>query len=327
MSTVSFYLRLLLRNLEFLGFLPETCYSRIAALYYERGNYQKAVSYWLKSESSHAGRDARLAKYNLYHLGYCCWSLGSLREAKGYLEKYFEIDKNNWQIACMIATFYAVISENEAAFAWHAHALMLEPKLFAPRVECVRLLSELGRDEEAIRYADEAFDVATTAIEKQIAESLKLRISGDIRQAIGILKAIVSQPDDMWVSQQFQKEDTQLMLARFQRDIGDMKAVLETLQSAVQHEPMDPWLANELAMEYVDQDIFIDRALSLIDDALRSQPQNAIFLDTKGQVLLKLGQTEKGETAIESSKKSFSEYHETKNRYRHATTSGVRSTH
>jgi tetratricopeptide (TPR) repeat protein len=234
------------------------------------------------------------------------------------------MDKNNWRIACTIATYHAVISENEMAFAWYAHALMVEAELFAPRIECVRLLYELGRHEEAIRCAEEAFDVATTAIEKQIAHSVKLRISGDIRQAVGILKAILAQPDDMWVAQQFQKADAELMLAKFQRDIGDLRSALETLESAVQREPSDPWLVNELAMEYVDQGVSCDKALCLIEGALRSQPENAIFLDTKGQVLLKLWRCEEGSAAIKESRKKFPEYHDVKSRYQHVATGGVR---
>ena len=311
MKKVVFYLRLILGYLEFWGYPPESCYSRIAAIHYEYENYRKAISLWLKSEASHHGSDRALAKYNCYFLGYSYWKIGSLREANRYFEKYFQLEKKNLEIASMIAFYYEVIYENEAALAWYLHTLALEPRLLAPRVECVRLLSELERIEEALKFADEAVEIATTPVTKQIAKSIRLKVDGYAAQSIAILKDAIAQPDSAWRSQQQQlrKDDAYLLLARFQKDAGDAKGALETLQSAAREQPIDPWLSNELAMEYVDQGIFLENGLCLIERALKSQPENAIFLDTKSHVLLKLGRSEEAKAALEKSRELLPEYH------------------
>jgi tetratricopeptide (TPR) repeat protein len=309
MSRVRFYPRLFLRYLEFWCYPPESCYSRIAALYYEYGDYRKAVSLFLKSETSHGGRDKPLARYNSYLLGYAYWNLGELQQANRYFEKYFQLDKGNWQIATTIAWYYAAISQKETALAWYQQTLTLEPRLFAARTECARICHELGRLQEALQYVDEAMSNAETLFERQIAEAIRLKISGDPSQAIKFLKAVVSQADAMWNSQQLQKNDACMLLSRFQREAGDTKGALETLRSAARGGPLDPWLTNELAMEYAEQGICLVEALSLADDALKLQPDNAIFFDTKGQILLKLGRNEEAEAAIERSRKLLPEYH------------------
>lgn len=312
MNRMTFYLRLFLRYLEFWGYTPETCYSRIGIVYYEDGDYRKAISEFLKSEDSHGGRDHALARYNLYFLGRSYWNLGSLREANRCFEKYFQLDKKNHEIACMIAYYYGAISENEAALSWFQHALKLQPRLFPAIVECVRLLLEFGRIEEALRYLDDATAIAQTPVEKQFVESLKNKISDHPCEAITILKNILAQPDTQWSSAQLRREDAASILALFQRELGDTKGALQTLQSAAENKPIDPWLANDLAMEYHDQEIRLEDALSLIEHALRAQPENAIFLDTKGLVLLKLGRNDEGKAVIEKSQMLLPEYHNPK---------------
>jgi hypothetical protein len=46
-------------------------------------------------------------------------------------------------------------------------------------------------------------------------------------------------------------------------------------------------------MEYADQEIKLDEALPLIDKALVYQPENSIFMDTKGWILLRWGESKK----------------------------------
>ncbi len=45
-------------------------------------------------------------------------------------------------------------------------------------------------------------------------------------------------------------------------------------------------------MEYADQRTKLEKALTLINRALEYQPDNSIFLDTKGWILFKMGKNE-----------------------------------
>jgi len=53
------YLRLLWNHTVFWTFPtpPESYYSQIGTIYYQKGNYSKAIALFLKSEESHDSRD------------------------------------------------------------------------------------------------------------------------------------------------------------------------------------------------------------------------------------------------------------------------------
>ena len=46
---------------------------------------------------------------------------------------------------------------------------------------------------------------------------------------------------------------------------------------------------NELAWLYAEENIKLDEALQLVDRALSEEPENTVYLDTKAEVLLKMG--------------------------------------
>jgi tetratricopeptide (TPR) repeat protein len=310
------YLRLLWNYVGFWAYPPENCYSRIGAIYFEYGNYRKAISLFLKSEDSHGRRDVGLTKYNSYYLGYSYWNLGALKEANGHLEDYFRLNRKDWQIASMVAWYYGVIRKNETALDWYLQAMALEPRLLGPRIECSRLLSELGRIEEAVGQIDEAMRLTELSIERRIIESVKMKISGDPDGAVQTLKKAISEPDSVWASANLvQKEDAHMLLAKFQRDLGDTKGALVTLESAAQRRADDPWVIDELVMEYADQGVRLEEALALIERALKHQPENPIFLDTKGWVLFKLGRSDEAKALIERCRELLPEYEEAKEHF------------
>jgi tetratricopeptide (TPR) repeat protein len=55
-------------------------------------------------------------------------------------------------------------------------------------------------------------------------------------------------------------------------------------------------------MEYAEQSLKLDKALELIEQALENQPENSVFLDTKGWVLHKMGRTKE---ALEFTQRSL----------------------
>ena len=76
---------------------------------------------------------------------------------------------------------------------------------------------------------------------------------------------------------------------------------INILEKAYEDNSKDLWVINQLAMEYADQEIKLDKALELIDKALIYQPENSIFIDTKGWILYKMGRKEESKLEIEKS--------------------------
>jgi len=261
-----------------------------------------------------------LQRYNSYYLGHSYSNLGALKEANKHFENHFRLNNKDWQIASLIGWYYGVIRRNDTALEWYLKALLLEPKLLEPHVECARLLAESGRTDEALGHVNQAMDLVETSIEKQMIESLRKKISGDLKGAIQTLERAIAGPNSDWNSaKHFQKADACALLATFQRELGDRKSALSTLESALQSNPNDLSLINELVMEYADQGVRLEEALSLIERALKDQPENPIFIATKGWVLFKLRRREEAKAALERCVELLPECEEAREHLRHIT--------
>jgi tetratricopeptide (TPR) repeat protein len=192
----------------------------------------------------------------------------------------------------MIGWYYEVIRQNDTA------------------LEC----------DEALGHVNQAMDLVETPIEKQMIESLRKKISADLKGAIQTLERAIAGPNSDWNSaKHFQKADACALLATFQRELGDTKSALSTLESALQSNPNDLLLINELVMEYADQGVRLEEALSLIERALKDQPENPIFIATKGWVLFKLRRREEAKVALERSVELLPECEEAREHLRHIT--------
>jgi tetratricopeptide (TPR) repeat protein len=91
------------------------------------------------------------------------------------------------------------------------------------------------------------------------------------------------------------------MLSRYQREYRDIRGVLSTVEKVLEDNPTDLWVINEVAIEYADQGIKIEKTLKLINKALKFQPENSIFIDTKGWILYKMGKKEEAKLEINKS--------------------------
>ncbi len=69
----------------------------------------------------------------------------------------------------------------------------------------------------------------------------------------------------------------------------DFKGKETLLLKSINHQPSSPGPYNDLAWIYAENDIHLPRALELINKALTLDPDNFAFLDTKAEVLYKMG--------------------------------------
>jgi tetratricopeptide (TPR) repeat protein len=161
-------------------------------------------------------------------------------------------------------------------------------------------------------------ELVETSLEKQIIESTRKKISGDLPAAVRMLQSAIAEPDSSWSSVKLiPKEDAYVLLAKFQRELGDADDALSTLEFAIRGKTDDPWLIDDLVMEYADQGVRLEEALSLIEGVLREQPENAIFMDSKGWVLLKLGRREEAAVFLKKCLELLPEYEDAREHLRH----------
>ena len=70
---------------------------------------------------------------------------------------------------------------------------------------------------------------------------------------------------------------------------GLKKEALSFLNMALQKDPNNPNLQNSLAHNLAELDIYLDKALKLVRNALSRDPENFMYLDTLGWVYYKMG--------------------------------------
>ncbi|MCK7460986.1 MAG: hypothetical protein MZU84_02410 [Sphingobacterium sp.] len=92
-------------------------------------------------------------------------------------------------------------------------------------------------------------------------------------------------------------------LAALYREAGILDKAEENYTKALLIDPDDPVMINGLADFLIDENLDVAKGLSLIETALKLDPDNYILLDTKGWGLHKSG---KSAEALELLQKSWS---------------------
>ncbi|MCP3943504.1 MAG: tetratricopeptide repeat protein [Desulfobacteraceae bacterium] len=277
--------------------LPESYYSRLGKIHFELNNYRKAISQFEKSESSYNLQDVSFSKYNWYYLGYCYLNLGDFKNAVKYFEKYLKFNLHDYETLSEIGWCYALLNESELALKAYLQLLKHEPNALEIHLNCIEILSHLGRKDEALKLIEGVVSEIEDPMEKGLIESLSLKMNGDIVSAIKKLNGAINMSSNSLCY--YIKADLQIALSRMQKESGDLKGGLNTLKVAFENNSNDLWLINELAVEYADQDIKLEDALNLINYALDFQPDNSLFLDTKGWILYKTGKVGEAKKNLE----------------------------
>jgi thioredoxin-related protein len=93
--------------------------------------------------------------------------------------------------------------------------------------------------------------------------------------------------------------DAHRILVRIYRDQKDDDAQIASLEVLVKKAP-DAETRNELAWALSTHGREVERALGLVDDALKDEPKNAAFLDTRAECLSRLGRHDEAVAAQQS---------------------------
>jgi tetratricopeptide (TPR) repeat protein len=273
--------------------LEETRYSNLGKTYFDLEMFRKAIPAFEKSEESHDHLDLNFSKYNWYHLGFCYLNLGDFKKAAEYFEKYLKLQRDDTVVLGLTGWCYGLLDEFESALDHYGKALKLEPDLFSLHLEYSTILSLLDRKEDALEQLKKAELHVENPVEKEFIDALALKISGNLPGAIEKIKEVVTKSDGgLYHTDLLPDVDPVIALAKLQRELGDSEECLSTLEYAYREHPHDFFLGNELAFEYAEQNINLDKGLKLAEQAIRYQPDNSLFLDTKGWVLFKMGRKE-----------------------------------
>lgn len=301
------YTRLFYHHLKFWTFptLEESYYSNLGSAYFEMNKFNKAIIAFEKSEKAHNNQDISFSKYNWYYLGYCYLNSGAFKQAIINFDKCLIFYKNNYEIISLIGQCHAMLNEYEAALASYERASELEPNNLEMHIERINLLMKMNKKKEALECLKNIEQIFNDGLEIKIIKVIYYKINNELTNAILELKEVIKEieTDDRQLETCNYEYSCILLLCNLLREHGDYKDALLVLESAMDKYSSDLWFVNALAMEYADQGLKMNKAMQLIDYALKYQPENPIFLDTKGWVLFKLGRKKE---AIDIINKSLS---------------------
>ncbi len=278
----------------------EALYSTLGKIYFDLEMFRKAIPAFEKSEESHDHLDLSFSKYNWYYLGFSYLNLGDFKNAARYFEKYLKLQRDDTVVLGLTGWCYSLLDEFELSLECYAKALELEPNLFPLHLEYSSILFILNQKEEALQQLRIAESQAENSVEKDFIDSLDLKIRGDLAGAIEKIKEVVTKSDGgLYHTELLPDVDPVIALSKLQRESGDSEQCLLTLEYAFQEHPNDFFLGNELASEYAEQNVHLDKALKLAEQSLKCQPDNSLFLDTKGWILFKMGKKEEAADHIQ----------------------------
>jgi tetratricopeptide (TPR) repeat protein len=312
------YLKLIWNHIVFWSFPTpeEDYYSRLGTIYFRLQKYRKAISKLDKSEKAHNYSDASYSKYNWLYLGYCYLNLGNFKKAVEYFEKCLRF-KNGPELLEYVSWCYMLINQPLDALETCRRATKLHPDSSAYHMESAGILMELSRKDEALEELKLAEPKAKDANEREIIKSFEHKFEGRLDKAVEIMKCVILNMDtDPTALALKQKADCYVMMSRYQKEFNDLGGVLYSLEKALENNPTDMWIVNELAIEYADQEIKLDEALIMIERALAYQPENSIFMDTKGWILFKMGRNQEAKLELEKSLALNPECKDAKEHYR-----------
>ncbi len=293
----------------------ENYYLQLGTTYYHLGKFRKAIKLFERSEEAHNYRNADYSKYNSFYLGHCYLHLGNFVKTIEYFERCLRFKKNP-KLLGHVGYCYRMLSRPLDALGAFLQGEQLDPESWEWNTNCAFILMELGRKDESLKHLEQALMKAKDANERRIINSLGHKIEGRYAEAIEAIKDVISNLDDSSTTSMFDKSNLYVMMSRCQNEINDRAGALNTLEKAFENSPTDTWVINELAMEYANQGINLDKALKLTNNLLKYQRDNSIFMDTKGWILFKVGKREEAKAEIERSLALNPECKETNEHYR-----------
>jgi len=209
----------------------------------------------------------------------------------------------------------------DSAFLYANQALLLWPELHAARISRARIFLALGRDDdflaELARIPNGSFLQNTSRL--MLADYYS--DSGDIRQARLLYNAVIS--DNPGALQAYMslgrmlfsnnnnrdairifskgaaRSDNRFLRSRFfyfrgiaHEHNGDFESALADLSNAVELDPSEPSILNSYGYFLVDRKIDIEKGMRYIEKALRTDRENANFIDSYGWALFRQGNLE-----------------------------------
>lgn len=168
----------------------------------------------------------------------------------------------------------------------------LEPDNIAYLELLTRLLSAQGKYDEAVASIRARMKGKATDYFNYLLLSNTLTDAGRNAESVAAAKKAVELAP---ATQPRLVTQALLMLSSAQERAGDFKGAESSLQRILDKDPSNPTALNNLGYFLVERNERLPEALAMIERAVRSEPDNASFLDSLGWAHFKIGNLEEAE--------------------------------
>ena len=155
-------------------------------------------------------------------------------------------------------------------------------------------LGQFQKEKKLYKKAEQDFPDDAGLMRRQAILYLTM---GDSSRARGYLEKYVSRCNNY----QLPETTIKSFLGDIYSEAGISDKEEECYQQALSLDPENPVLLNQLAYCLIDKDLDVNRGLELAEKALKSDPDNYLFLNTKGWGLFKQGNYQEAFELIEKS--------------------------
>lgn len=268
----------------------EFYYCQLGDIYFRLKHFTKAITLFKKSEESNNGSDTRYTRYNLYRLGLCFFELGDFKNAVHYFDKYLSANPDDVHVLRASGLCHYILDEFDLAAVRYKHAIDLEP-VFRDFLAYITVLYKTSQTNEALKYLEIANMRSTNATEKRILKAISCKVNDELTMAIRELTDILSSSDyaQNHVLSDLSDSYLPVLLYRWQKEAGDLKAAFSTIESFANRYPDDVLIGSMLTLEYADQRVHLRKALDRINGFLLAQPCNSFLLEIKAWICFQMG--------------------------------------
>lgn len=180
--------------------------------------------------------------------------------------------------------------ELESARRYARRACSLAPARFSYRLELLRVLEAAGEKDEARGVEEEVLKRALEDPDALLRLARFYAGQGRPQDTEAVLAKAVSLGSN--------KFRAHLLLGEYLREEERPDDAEAEFRKALELRPRDPDILNALGYMNADRNVRVGEALSLIDQALKTAPQAAYLLDSRGWALYRLKRFDEAEKAL-----------------------------
>jgi tetratricopeptide (TPR) repeat protein len=268
--------------------------------YYNQGIYDEAKKWCLKAYEK---RDRMAIQQKTYTNYVHAYIFGTPLEAIKYLKQLQEMDDQWPHLHFEMGCAYADLFQYDRAVPEFEKALEIFkktdskpwwPNNYTNLGKAYHETGQYKKEKKLYKKAEQDFPDNPDIIRRQTILSLT---EGDLDQARQYIGKYRSVSKDNGSSE----ADIAATLGSVYAEAGISDIAVEYYRQALSLEPENPMIINTLAHYLIDKNRNINEGLELVEKALKLQPDNYDFLDTKGWGLYRQGENKEALALLEKS--------------------------